>query len=394
MSARFPIKDQIAFASAATTEFARSGNERTQMSMTADACVAAIRAAGLKASDIDGIAGSDTSPWARAVQAALGIPRITWWQNPSLTGTYATTIFEAMQAIYSGACGTVLCYHTAYRLPWQSRAAAADPMRRRVAQLSDMMGAVDPETMAGSVGYTAWASRYLHEYGRRREDFGMVAMNSRGNALRNEHAVMRTPMSMDDYLAGRMIRTPLCVYDMDVAVDGADAFILTTAERARDLPQRPVLINATASGMVDRNDEDQLPGLHDHGQQIVVEEMKRRGDLWIDDVDLYYPYDGFSFLTLSWIENAGLCKPGEGGDFLREHWNVAEQRVMYRGRVPFNTHGGSLSEGATQGSGHIREAVMQLQGRAGSHQVSDARTALLTIGGFFFNAQALSLRTE
>jgi len=394
MSARFPIKDQIAFASAATTEFAKSGNERTQMSMTADACVAAIRAAGLKASDIDGIAGSDTSPWARAVQAALGIPRITWWQNPSLTGTYATTIFEAMQAIYSGACDTVLCYHTAYRLPWQSRAAAADPMRRRVAQLSDMMGAVDPETMAGSVGYTAWASRYLHEYGRRREDLGMVAMNSRGNALRNEHAVMRTPMTMDDYLAGRMIRTPLCVYDMDVAVDGADAFILTTAERARDLPQRPVLINATASGMVDRNDEDQLPGLHDHGQQIVVEEMKRRGDLWIDDVDLYYPYDGFSFLTLSWIENAGLCKPGEGGDFLREHWNAAEQRVMYRGRVPFNTHGGSLSEGATQGSGHIREAVMQLQGRAGSHQVRDARTALLTIGGFFFNAQALSLRTE
>jgi len=181
---------------------------------------------------------------------------------------------------------------------------------------------------------------------------------------------------------------------VDVAVDGADAFILTTAERARDLPQRPVLINATASGMVDRNDEDQLPGLHDHGQQIVVEEMKRRGDLWIDDVDLYYPYDGFSFLTLSWIENAGLCKPGEGGDFLREHWNAAEQRVMYRGRVPFNTHGGSLSEGATQGSGHIREAVMQLQGRAGSHQVRDARTALLTIGGFFFNAQALSLRTE
>src|SRR5690606_23163738 len=115
-------------------------------------------------------------------------------------------------------------------------------------------------------------------------------------------------------------------------------------------------------------------------------------DFWIDDVDLYYPYDGFSFLTLSWIENVGLCAPGEGGDFLRAHWNAAEQRALLRGRVPMNSHGGSLSEGATQGSGHIREAVMQLQGRAGEHQVADAQRALLTIGGFFFNAQGLALR--
>lgn len=390
---RYPIRDQVAFASAATTEFAKSGNDRTQAGMAIDACVAAIRAAGLAAADIDGISGSGTSPDARWMQSALGIPRVTWWQNPALTGTFATTIFEAMHAVYSGACSTVLCYHAAYRLPWQSRAAASDPMRRRVGELSGMMGAVDPETMGGSVGYTAWASRYLHEYGRSREDFGLVAINSRSNAMRNEHAVMRDPLSMQQYLDGRMIRTPLCVYDMDVAVDGADAFIVTTAERAHDMALKPVLINAAASGMVDVNDEDQLPGLHHHGQQIVVDEMRRRGDFWIDDVDLYYPYDGFSFLTLSWIENIGLCKPGEGGDFLRANWDAAEQRVKLRGRVPFNSHGGSLSEGATQGSGHIREAVMQLQGRAGSHQVADARSALLTIGGFFFNAQALSLHT-
>ncbi|MDB5970229.1 MAG: hypothetical protein JWQ90_2679 [Hydrocarboniphaga sp.] len=393
MSVRYPIKDQVAFASAATTPFSKTSNERTQAGMAIDACVAAIRAAGLGAADIDGISGSGTSPEAKWMQSALGIPRITWWQNPSLTGTFATTIYEAMHAVYSGACSTVLCYHAAYRLPWQSRAAAADAMRRRVGELTGMMGAVDPETMGGSVGYTAWASRYLYEYGRRREDLGMVAINSRSNALRNEHAVINTPLTMDDYLQGRMIRNPLCVYDMDVAIDGADAFIVTTAERARDMALRPVLINAAASGMVANNDEDQLPGLHQHGQQIVVEEMKRRGDFWIDDVDLYYPYDGFSMLTLAWIENIGLCRPGEAGDFMREHWDWAQQRVLLRGRVPFNSHGGSLSEGATQGSGHIREAVMQLQGRAGSHQVDGASKALLTIGGFFFNAQALSLHT-
>lgn len=393
MSTRYPIKDRLAFASAATTEFSRTRNDRTQASMAIDACVAAIRAAGLTAADIDGISASGTSQEPKYIQSALGIPHLSWWESSPLTGTFATTIFAAMHAVYSGACETVLCYHSAYRLPWQSRAAAADPMRRRVGELTGMMGAVEPETIGASVGYTAWASRYLHEYGRRREDFGLVAINSRSNGLRGDHAVMREPLTMEQYLAGRMIRDPLCVYDMDVAVDGADAFIITTAERARDLPCKPVLINAHASGMVAANDEDQLPGLHAHGQQIVVDLMRRRGDFGVNDVDLYYPYDGFSFLTLSWIENVGLCKPGEGGDFLRANWDAGEQRAKLRGRVPMNTHGGSLCEGATQGSGHIREAVLQLQGRAGRHQVADAKTALLTIGGFFYNAQALALHT-
>ncbi len=393
ITSRYGIKDRVAFASVATTEFSKSSNDRTQASMAIDACVAAIRAAGLTAKDIDGICASGTSQEPKYIQSALGIPRLNWWESSPLTGTFATTIFAAMHAVFSGAAETVLCYHSAYRLPWQSRAAAADPMRRRVGELTGMMGAVEPETMGGSVGYTAWASRYLHQYNAKREDLGLVAINSRSNALRNEHAVMRDPLTMEQYLSARMIRDPLCVFDMDVAVDGADAFIITTAERARDLKLKPVYINAHASGMVAANEEDQLPGLHAHGQQIVVDLMRQRGDFWVDDADLYYPYDGFSFLTLSWIENVGLCKPGEGGDFLRANWDATEQRAKLRGRVPMNTHGGSLSDGATQGSGHIREAVLQLQGRAGSHQVADAKTALLTIGGFFFNAQALSLRT-
>jgi acetyl-CoA acetyltransferase len=395
MSARqsYRIKDQLAFASVATTEFSRTRNDRTQLSMTIDACVDAVRAAGLTAADIDGISGSGTSHDAKVLQSALGIPRLSWWAQPPLTGTFATTIFEAMHAIQAGVCETVLCYHAAYRLPWQSRAAALDPMRRRVGELTGMMGAVEPETMSGSVGYTAWASRYLHQYGRKREDFGLIAINSRSNAMRNEHAVMRDPLSMDDFLKGRMIRDPLSVYDMDVAVDGADAFIVTTAERARDLKLKPVLIHAHASGMVGSNEEDQLPGLHAHGQQIVIDLMNQRSDVGVNDADLYYPYDGFTLLAISWIENSGLCKSGEGGDFLRANWDASGRRALLRGRVPLNSHGGSLCDGATQGSGHIREAILQLQGRAGSHQVQDAKTALLHIGGFFYNSHALALHT-
>jgi acetyl-CoA acetyltransferase len=134
--------------------------------------------------------------------------------------------------------------------------------------------------------------------------------------------------------------------------------------------------------------------LRDHGQQLVVKTLKQRADFWIDDIDVYFPYDGFSVITLNWLENVGYCGPGEAGDFLRQHWVADEDRVLIDGRVPINSHGGSLSEGATQGSGHLREAVHQLQGVAGDRQVEGARRTLVTAGGFFFNAQGAALHRE
>jgi acetyl-CoA acetyltransferase len=110
-------------------------------------------------------------------------------------------------------------------------------------------------------------------------------------------------------------------------------------------------------------------------------------------VDVFLPYDGFSIITLGWIENTGWCPPGEAGRFLEQHWDKEGNRVLINGRVPINPHGGSLSEGATRGSGHIREAVVQLRGGAGDRQVPGARAALVTPGGFFFNSQGFVLRT-
>jgi acetyl-CoA acetyltransferase len=205
---------------------------------------------------------------------------------------------------------------------------------------------------------------------------------------------MRDPLTMEDYLAARMVRSPLCMYDMDVAVDGADAFVITTTERARDLALPPVLVNAVTLGTMGVNDEAQTRSLREHGQQLVVKTLKQRADFWIDDIDVYLPYDGFSMITLNWLENVGYCGPGEAGDFLRQHWVADEGRVLIDGRVPINPHGGALSEGATQGSGHLREAVHQLQGVAGGRQVERTRRALVTAGGFFFNAQGAALHRE
>ncbi|MFP8876959.1 MAG: thiolase family protein, partial [Myxococcota bacterium] len=190
----------------------------------------------------------------------------------------------------------------------------------------------------------------------------------------------------------RMIREPLCMLDMDVPVDGADAFVLTTTERARKLTPNPVVIHAASVGLVGTNDEDQLPSLRRHGQHVVVESLRAKSDLWIEDVDVFFPYDGFTIITLGWIENFGWCKPGGAGRFLEEHWDDEAGCAMIEGRVPINPHGGSLSEGATRGSGHLREAVVQLRGDAGERQVADASSALIGCGGFFFNSQGAILR--
>jgi acetyl-CoA acetyltransferase len=381
-----PMRNKVAIAAAASTGFVAGNSGRSQTSLAAQACIDVIHQAGLRREDIDGICGS--WPSAAQLQSALGIPRTTWAANPPIP--VGNHFAAAAAAVYSGMANVVLVYHTSYRLPWNTSSSLKDPFRR-IATPGLTEPAPGPESIAGAVGYTAWASRYIHEYSVPKESFGLVAVSDRTNALNNPQAAMRTPMSMDDYLAARMIRWPLSLFDMDIAVDGADAFIVTSAERARDMPLPAVLIDAVVLGQTDHNEEDQLVGLQHHGQHIVIDALRAKSAFWIDDIDIYFPYDGFTILTLNWIENAGWCKPGEAGDFLREHWDEGSNRVLINGRVAVNSHGGSLSEGATQGSGHIREAVHQLQGLAGARQVPQARRALITPGGFFFNAQGITL---
>jgi acetyl-CoA acetyltransferase len=385
----YAIKDQVAIVGIGSTGFSRDSGARSELSLATEAAVAAIHDAGLTAADIDGVCG--TSIPAHRMVATLGLPGVVWYGNASLPVTFG--IIDAMNAIHAGLCRAVLVYHSMYRTPFWSRAAANDPFRRDVGMARLLSsGRVDPETMGGAVGYAAWASRYLAEHGPSKVPFGLVAVNDRTNARDNPLAVRRDPITLDDYHAARMVREPLCLLDMDIPVDGGDAFVLTSAERAADLPHTPVLIHAACAGICASPDEDQIPGLDHHGQHVVIDFLKARSDLWIDDIDLYYPYDGFTMITVSWFENTGWCGPGEAEDFLVANWSADESRILIDGRIPVNTHGGALSEGGTQGSGHFREAVVQLRGDAGARQVPWAKSALLTPGGFFFNAQGAVLR--
>jgi acetyl-CoA acetyltransferase len=389
ISARNPMKDRVAIAAAATTGFQPRNTDRSQASYVAEACKAALSQCGLTPRDVDGLCGS--LPSAPAVQSMLGIPQVTWFANPMIP--FGNHVAAAVSAVHSGLCDVVLAYHGAYRMAWNTGSALKDPFRRGAAFGAG--GIPQPESVAGSVGYTAWASRYIHEFGVPRTSLGYVAVNDRTNAMANPGAAMRDPLTMDDYLAARMIREPLCLYDMDIAVDGGDAFIITTAERAADLPLPPVLVNAVVLGMTDKNEEDQAASLRQHGQQVTVQALKAKSDFWIDDIDVLLAYDGFSVIALNWLENIGYCEPGEAGAFIGDNWAANDDgtgRIMIKGRVPVNPHGGSLSEGGTQGSGHLREAVHQLQGLAGDRQVAGAERALVAIGGFFFNAEGITLR--
>jgi acetyl-CoA acetyltransferase len=232
--------------------------------------------------------------------------------------------------------------------------------------------------------YAERAARYLERYGRTTADFGLAAVNSRSNAIANPGAAFRDPLDLEGHAAARIVSPPLGLLDMDAPVDGADAFVITSADRAADLPGPAVLVHAAAAATHHPQD-----GPH---QETVTARLRAQSDLWLDDIDVYYPYDGFSLLVCTWIEAAGWCAPGEAGDFMRTHWDKESDRIMIGGRIPVNSHGGSLSEGGSQGSGHLREAVIQLQGRAGPRQVAGARTALVTPGGLFVNAHGFVLR--
>jgi acetyl-CoA acetyltransferase len=390
--------DKVAIIGVGTSRYARSRPGETFISLAIDACVEALRDAGLAPVDIDGLCGSHAP--AAAVHVGLGIPHLTWWANPGTP--FNIQLIETVNAVAAGACTTAIVYHSTWRLPNNSGSAARDPMRVRMLERGatparppiPALSPAVPGTMSGPVGYAAWAQRYFDVFGAGREDLARVAINSRSWAAENPNAVMREPLSLDDYLSARMVREPMCVYDMDVPIDGGDALVITTTERAADLVERPVIVHAATNGLGGSPNEDQCESFDHTGQQVVARTLRERSEVSLRDCDLVMAYDGFSILTLLWLESLGFCGRGEAPDFARQHWDARRDRLMIDGRVPVNTHGGSLSEGGTQGVGHVREAVHQLRGTAGPRQIANCRTAVLGLGAMLYNAGGAILRVE
>lgn len=362
------------------------------LSLTIEACEAAVADAGLTFDDIDGLStypGIDTAGMGEggvtALEGALGL-RPTWINGGMDTFGPGGSVIAAMMAVATGLARHVLCFRTLWEASFNQlmkEGRLAPPMGARTTSWQMPFGATSAaHTLALN------AQRHFHRYGTTRETLGWIALNQRANAALNPTAVYRDPLTMDDYLNARPITTPFGLYDCDVPCDGAVAVIVSAVDAARDLRKPPVLVEAVGTQIIERTDWDQTTLTHEPQVLGQSAHLWSRTSLRPEDVDVAQLYDGFTFNCLSWIEALGFCGIGEAKDFLDGGRNIARDGVL-----PLNTHGGQLSHGRTHGMGLIHEAVSQLRGEAGERQVPDARVAVASSGGLTPSG-VLLLRTD
>jgi acetyl-CoA acetyltransferase len=359
------------------TAYSRQADpRRTPLTLAAEASRAAIADAGLSTADIDGFASygmNDTATFGQ-VPYAIGVGELRW--NLDLyaggTGSYSA-VHAAALAVTSGACDYAvvyrsLCGRSGLRY---SNAAGMSSLLSHPDQPFDFASgyAVPPQWFA------MWTKRHQAEYGTSYEDLGAVAITERNHARRNPHAVMRSELTLDQYLSGRMISEPLRLYDCSLEVDGACAIVLTTLERARDLAQPPVLLRGGEFTWNSGGSWNNWPDFTEMYTAKVADRFWQRFGLKPTDVDVACVYDCFTYTLLVSLEGLGYYEKGAGGDFFREG------RATYGGDVVVNPHGGLLSEGYIHGFNHHVEAIEQLRGQAGDRQVPGARTAIVTAGG-------------
>jgi acetyl-CoA acetyltransferase/uncharacterized OB-fold protein len=362
------------------------------LSLTIDACEAAIADAGLTLDDIDGLStypGLDIAGMGEggvtALEGALGI-RPTWFNGGMDTFGPGGSIIAAMMAIATGMARHVLCFRTLWEATFgqlMKEGKASPPGGARTSSWQMPFGATSAaHTLALN------AQRHFQRYGTTRETLGWIALNQRANAALNPTAIYRDPMTMDDYLTARTITTPFGLYDCDVPCDGAIAVIVSAVDVARDMPRKPVLFEAVGTQIVERTDWDQTTMTHEPQVLGQSAHLWTRTSLRPKDVDVAELYDGFSFNCLSWLEALGFCGIGEAKDFLD-----GGKAITRDGEIPLNTHGGQLSHGRTHGMGLIHEAVVQLRGEAGERQVDNARVAVVSSGGLTPSG-AILMRTD
>ena len=194
---------------------------------------------------------------------------------------------------------------------------------------------------------------------------GQIALNQRRNAALNPKGVYTDPLTMDEYLGSRMISTPLCLFDCDIPVDGSTAFVISHVDTVPDAPKTPVHVNAVGTALRHRNSWEQWPDPTLTASHDAAAHLWERTDLTPADVDVAELYDGFSILTLLWLEAFGFCGRGESGAFVE-----GGGRIALDGELPLNTHGGQLSAGRLHGFGFLHEACVQLRGEGGARQVA------------------------
>ena len=360
---------------------------RDPLELTIDACRAAIADAGLQPSDIDGLSTYpgmlDGGPGfnganATEVQDAMRL-ELDWFDSGVETSGQLGSVIKACLAVGAGLANHVLCFRSVWEGSAQKGGGRA-PIGGGSAAFrasGSLQWTLPFAAPSAAIWIAMFAARHFHEFGTTREQLAAIAINGRRNAARNPQAIYREPLSLDDYMAARMISWPFCLLDCDVPCDGATAFIVSRDERASDLRHPPVRVEAVGTALHGRPSWDQFDDLTTMENRDAAAHLWSRTDLKPSDVDIAQIYDGFSFLALSWLEALGFCEVGEGGPFL-----AGGERIAPTGELPMNTHGGQLSAGRLHGYGFLHEAVVQLRGDGGARQVAgDPRVAVAAAGG-------------
>jgi acetyl-CoA acetyltransferase len=239
--------------------------------------------------------------------------------------------------------------------------------------------------------YALAASRHMAAYGTTAEQLAQIAVDTRRWAARNPRARFQDEITVDDVLGSPWVATPLHLLDCCLVTDGAGAFVMTSLERARDLPKPPVVVLGAATGGTHSGMIAEMPDLTVTGGVVSGPAAFGMAGIKHDDVDVLMAYDSFTITALLHLEDLGFCAKGEGGAF------VEDGKLGPGGSLPMNTNGGGLSytHPGMYGMFLLVEAVRQLRGEAGDRQVPDAQVAVAHgSGGILSTMGTVVLGTE
>jgi acetyl-CoA acetyltransferase len=277
---------------------------------------------------------------------------------------------NAYMAVASGMAHTVVAVRLIRQMPGQTdrdRGAASMPATvGGDAQFTSPFGADAAAAMIAGFEMTA----HMAKFGTTEEQFALNASTQRYHATLNDDALMRDPLSVEDYLASRFVSKPVRIFDCDYPVDSSSAVIFTTVERARDWQHKPVVVEAGALSSLRDLNFFQLDDFATTSPKHCADLLWSRTDLTPTDVDCAQLYDGFSIITMQWLEALGFCGMGESGPF------VEAGHTRLGGSLPLNTDGGACNVGRRHGANFCIESVRQIRGDCGERQVPGAEVAV------------------
>jgi acetyl-CoA acetyltransferase len=373
------LRDRTCIVGVGETAYTR-GTDKSALRLSLEAALLAIEDAGLAPSDIDAVVlpnGSGSGASAGDFCANLGIADLLFTASfQEMGGAQILSALEAaVLALASGVARHVLVPHCSlFYTGARARDMTADAGTGLQAA-ETIRDYYRPFGVGAPPQHYAWmAQRHMQLYGTTQQQLGAVALAMRRHAQLHPGALMRgRPLDMDGYLASRWITWPYKLLDCCMETDGAGAFVMTTAERARDLRQSPVYVSGVACGHpYPPHDIPNRPDILTIGLDFAAPRAYAMAGVAPSDIDFAQVYDCFTGQVLLQLESAGFCAKGEAGAF------VENGRIELGGTLPVNTHGGLLSHAHNTSMNHVVEAVVQLRHGAGERQVQDAQHGVVT----------------